>query len=306
MEAGTLQNQRQIESQDVDVVVVTYNSPPLPESTCALAAADGFHLLMIDNASDHLPEVPHGAVLQASSENVGFARACNRAINCAGSPYILFLNPDCEISVENVKRLLDVARNFDKGGGVVVGARAVGQIGQRVLPAGREPRAMTFMLQYLGLAARCQRAAGFNVYDHLTPDRPIEVDWVGGGCLLISRDLFTQLGGFTERFFMYAEDVDLCLRAKDRGATVILAGNVPASHPVGTGSPAPSRLRMSWMRNLRAVVQARHGRFARIRFDLALIVGAGMVNILRVVGKRPTLGRPDLALLLNEVFADDV
>lgn len=288
----------------VDIVTVTFNSPPLGESFRALARCPEFRLKVVDNASDRPPEVPDGADLVRLENNGGFGAGCNRGWPMGDAPFVLFLNPDCNIEPEALLEMVSTARRHDRGRGVIVGPRSRGALGQRVLPAGREPTAWAFMAQYLGLA-RC-RPWGFNVYDRTVPRRPVAVDWVGGGCLLISRGLLTELGGFDTTYFMYGEDVDLCLRARDGNAEVVLAGHVYAEHPIGHGSEANTRLRMAWIRNLRYLTGARRGTWARRRLDAALIVGAAVISALRLVGVRPSLGRPDVKMLFCYIFRDQL
>ena len=50
---------------------------------------------------------------------------------------------------------------------------------------------------------------------------PFEVDWVSGGAMIIRKNIFSELGGFDEKYFMYYEDADLCLRAAKKGYKVI-------------------------------------------------------------------------------------
>lgn len=285
---------------DVDVVTVTYNSPPLDAAFQVIASAPDMRLLVIDNHSQHPPRVPAAASLVVNDENLGYAEACNSVLNAGSAPYLLFLNPDCVVSLETIRTMVRSAETFAPTP-VIMSPKALGAPGQRVIPAGREPSATSFLSQYLGVARLA--GGGFNLYTGpgLTSGL-IDVDWVGGGCLLISRRLFTSLRGFTDRYFMYGEDVDLCLRAKDSGARVLLAADLSAEHPIGTGSIADSALRMAWLRNLRDIVRRRRGSRALARFDLALRFGALVVSVLRVVGRRPTLGRPDLRMLRTLVL----
>lgn len=284
----------------VDVFTVTFNSPPIEDAFEDLATLPGVQVTVVDNASSEPPVVPRSVRLIRRSTNDGFGAACNVALEEGAAPYILFLNPDCTLEPAGIHAMVQVARQHDGGSGAVVGARAQGAPGQRVLPAGAEPSAKAFLSQYLGVARR--RPIGFNRYDSTVPDGPVPVDWVGGGCLLISRDLFARLGGFDDRFFLYGEDVDLCLRARDLGAPVVLAGDVTAHHPVGTGSTASPDLRMAWMRNLRRIVETRRGRAARRRLDAALVAGAAVSSGLRLLGRQPSLGRPDLPMLYRHVL----
>ena len=54
------------------------------------------------------------------------------------------------------------------------------------------------------------------------------VDWVAGGCLLMRRDLFLQLEGFDDHFFLFFEDTDLCRRVQQLGKTVVYAPSIVA------------------------------------------------------------------------------
>jgi GT2 family glycosyltransferase len=288
-----------------DVVVVTFNSPPLPDTIWDLADDPRFNLLIVDNGSRRPPALKSSAAnLIVNSKNVGFGGGCNTALTHGVAPYILFVNPDCVLPLDGALELVHLAQRRESmtQRPVVVGARAVGGGTQRVLPAGYSPSASRFLIQYLGVAAFSDRLRGFNVYDRVIPRSPVDVDWVGGGCMVISRSLFDALDGFDTGFFLYVEDVDLCLRARELGASIMLAGNVRARHPVGTGSEAGLSLRMAWLRNLRVLVEARYGRRARRRLDLALLFGAAIISALRIFGRAPTAGRPDVSMLVRLVF----
>lgn len=60
--------------------------------------------------------------------------------------------------------------------------------------------------------------------------RPDGLGFVSGAALLIDADSFTRLGGFDERYFMFYEDIDLCLRANDAGISTLIAPNWVVRH----------------------------------------------------------------------------
>ncbi len=66
-------------------------------------------------------------------------------------------------------------------------------------------------------------------------DRPQDADWLIGACLCVRREAFAAVHGFDERFFLYGEDADLCLRLRDCGGRVVYDPSVVAVHH-GSGS----------------------------------------------------------------------
>ena len=157
-------------------------------------------------------------------------------------------------------------------------------------------------MQYSGLARAFGLKSSFNLYRRSINLMHVDVDWVGGGCLLIDRRLFRRLNGFDHRFFLYGEDVDLCLRARDAGARIVLASDLEAPHMQGTGSRTNDAVRMAWMRNLRVIVAERRGRWGRRRLDAVLVFGALVVSMLGLTGRHSTLGRPNLRALVRDVL----
>ncbi len=78
------------------------------------------------------------------------------------------------------------------------------------------------------------------IYDPLTFETP----WASGSCLAIPRQLFEEIGGFDEHFFMYCEDVDLSWRARARGFVIRTCPRAIFLHAVTNRSPKPNTLRM--------------------------------------------------------------
>jgi hypothetical protein len=64
------------------------------------------------------------------------------------------------------------------------------------------------------------------------------VDWVSGACLLTRRELLQRIGGFDDAFFLYSEDVDLCARVRELGASVVFTPEVEITHHRGRSAEA--------------------------------------------------------------------
>jgi GT2 family glycosyltransferase len=84
------------------------------------------------------------------------------------------------------------------------------------------------------------------IVDRMTR-RTHRVDWVSGACLLIRRQDLDQVGGFDPRFFMYAEDVDLCAAVRSHGRLVLFSAEPQIVHLRGrSAAVAPERVRTAY------------------------------------------------------------
>ncbi|GJD59080.1 glycosyltransferase family 2 protein [Methylobacterium dankookense] len=214
---------------DLDIVIVNWNGGGLVRACLAsLAAAEAelgdalaLHVVVVDNGStdgsaDGLPALAHGPRVVRAGANLGFARACNRGAAEGRAGAILFLNPDTRVTAESL-RTAYAALMADPATGIV-GARQVAADGNVERSCARAPTASSLLGQALLLDRLGLVPTHFMTeWDHLE-DRA--VDQVMGAFLMIRRDLFARLAGFDPRFFVYYEDVDLCLRARQAGFAV--------------------------------------------------------------------------------------
>ena len=85
------------------------------------------------------------------------------------------------------------------------------------------------------------------------------VDWVSGACLLIRRTDLDEVGGFDPRFFMYAEDVDLCAAVRARGRSVLFTADPQVVHLRGRSAfSAPDKARDAYRRSQLAFYAKHH------------------------------------------------
>jgi GT2 family glycosyltransferase len=155
-------------------------------------------------------------VIDNNKINKGFAKAANLGVQKARGEYLLFLNPDTAILEGDFKKLLsNIKQQTDLG---VVGLKMVLKDGS--------PQPYSFGKKLSLRNAIFHRRDAINRVS-------TRIDWVSGGAMVMRKSLFDKLGGFDEQFFMYFEDQDLCLRAKDLGFKVELWQDIKILHHGG-------------------------------------------------------------------------
>lgn len=145
---------------------------------------------------------------------------CNRGAKAAlenGSEVLLFLNNDARVSPSDLERLAETVESGRYG--VAGGVNYQPSMPEKVFSAGQ---------RFLWLICRIQRVSS------LPPsDAPQQVPIVIGSCFAIHRRVFEKIGFLDERFFIYYEEADLCLRAKEGGFGVAYHPQVKVLHEGG-------------------------------------------------------------------------
>jgi len=194
--------------------------------------------VVVDNASIDcsLEDIGHSElnlVVMRNSTNRGFAAACNQGAQDSRADYLLFLNPDTRVETN---ALADPISFMEKEGNErigILGIQLVDAHGRVTPTCARFPTPGRFVAKMFGLDKAMPRTFPphfMTEWDHA--DTRL-VDQVMGAFFLIRRSLFTALGGFDERFFVYFEEVDLSLRARYNGWSTIYLSNVRSYHGGG-------------------------------------------------------------------------
>ncbi len=169
---------------------------------------------MVDNASvdDTCDVVARRAdcrLLQA--ENLGYAAGINRGVSeRPGASAYLVLNPDVRLAPGFARPALET---LDLPGTGIVAPKVIRADGSLDLSLRREPT----LLRALGLTKLGHPLFAEHVTDPSDYDEPRVVDWALGAVLLVSGQCHRALGGWDESFFLYCEETDFCLRARDAG-----------------------------------------------------------------------------------------
>jgi N-acetylglucosaminyl-diphospho-decaprenol L-rhamnosyltransferase len=244
----------------LDVVIVNWNSGQrLRRALEALATSPEdvafiSKLIVIDNAStdgsaelhDFAGTLPLHIV--SNKENLGFAAACNQGASMGTADALLFLNPDVRICPGALTKSRDFLFADDRARVGAVGVKLIDEDGVTQHSCARFPTAWRLVAQsaFLDRLAPSLFAPHFMLeWDHETTR---SVDQVMGAFLMMPRALFERLKGFDERFFVYFEDLDLCLRIKQQGWSVVHFAESSAIHE-GQGTTRAivgTRLFYSW------------------------------------------------------------
>jgi len=230
------------------VVTVAYRSRPVLKAFLQRIAPPT-PIIVVDNSAEHeditdlVRTRPMTTYIDAGG-NVGFGAACNLAASVALQPFIAFVNPDADVDVAVLDRLVDEILSDERrssAGPLLVEADGSTRSGS----GGWLPTPLRAVVHATGL---------FRVL----PDRGIwigrqtndvlDVEWIAGTCLVILTDVFRQLGGFASRYFLYQEDMDLGRRLRDRGYRQIVVGDLRVRHIAGTSSAVPDVRRLAWSR----------------------------------------------------------
>jgi len=216
---------------DVSVAIVTFDSAEcLPELLAALREQTGvtFEVHVVDNASRDATRAllarADGIEVTCNAENVGFGRAQNQiAARCRGR-HVLMLNPDVRFASDLLARLV----------GWLDAHPEIALAGPRVLE-GDARHEFAPRRSYPGEAMV-----------PLGDDARDGIAWLNGCCLIVRREVLASLGGFDPDFFLYGEEIDLCLRARRAGHRIGWCGEAVVHHlqqRSQTGSSADERAR---------------------------------------------------------------
>jgi len=169
-------------------------------------------------------------------ENRGFGGAANVATTKAKGKIIGFLNPDAELIGGSLETLLAFFRTRPEVG--IVGGRLVSKSGS--------PEKWSVGKSITLFRLIRNKSVIFRVREYWESGHSVAVGWVSGGALFIRRNLFKELNGFDERFFLYFEDMDLCIRAGRSGFRVVSYPFLVFQHEGGASRDSDSSRKQAY------------------------------------------------------------
>jgi len=211
---------------DVSIVIVNWHSKLYVKSCLdslkANLSALTYEIIVVDSASfDGCGELlarfhPHARFIQRE-ENGGFAAANNTGAAFACGRALLFLNPDTEIRSCAVDRLFSALCELSRPG--ILGCLLLNSDGSvQTSCVQRLPTILNQLLDLELLQRHFPRASLWASPARVQGSRdPEPVEAVSGACMMMWREAYDRLGGFSTDYFMYAEDLDLCWKAAAAG-----------------------------------------------------------------------------------------
>ncbi len=260
-----------------------------------------YEIILVDNASsdgtvyqvqENFPDI----ITIENSGNVGFSAANNKGIQRASGEYLLFLNPDTLALPESFDKLIDYMKAHPE----------VGMCGPQILnPDMTIQRSVRRFPNFRGMFYRFTLFKYFALFrqhardwkmDDFNHQSQAEAEQLIGAALIAKTSLINELGGFDERFFMYYEEVDLCLRIKQAGLGVMFYPDAKIIHLGGQSArQIPAKVKFMTLCSLVLFMKKHHptctghflilifkvGVWLRQFFDMIIFLLASLFSVMR-------------------------
>jgi len=285
---------------DLSIIFVNWNSldylreciPSIHEYTRCIE----YEIIVVDNASPEknvvfltrdFPEVK----LIESSRNLGFAGANNLGVRHSSGRYLLFLNPDTKLVSSAINIMVDRLSTLPDAG--IVGCKLLnGDLSIQTSSIQKFPTIVNQVLDVEFLRNRWPSARLWDISPLFSDSgKAVKVEVISGACMLMKRDIFEKVGGFSEDYFMYAEDLDLCYKVRQARYSNYYIGQGTIVHYGGRSSTPKWAIVMKWRSILRFFVKTRGYLYAlafRIVMSLAALTRLLVIGGLSLLGKMAT------------------
>lgn len=228
----------------ISVVVVNYNAGPLLEECVRSALPQASEIVVVDNASSDLSvegcsrqfaDEPKFKIIR-NEANLGFAAACNVGYSETSGDFVLFLNPDCRLDEGAAFELLR-ALQADPAAGMVGGLLTNPDGSEQGGGRRAVPTPWRSFVRAFGLSRLANRWPklffDFHLHEQPLPSGPIEVEVISGACMLVKREAVADVGLWDEGYFLHCEDLDWCMRFRQKGWKILFVPSAHVTHALG-------------------------------------------------------------------------
>jgi GT2 family glycosyltransferase len=270
----------------LSIIIVNYNVKLLLK-TCLDTVSRAIEnleaeVIVIDNASSddsisYLQPLFPAFVFISNATNEGFAKANNKAIAIAHGEYILFLNPDTTVPHDCFTKCIHFFGNHPDAG--AIGVKMINGDGTFLRESKRGfPSPLVSFWKLTGITGMFPRSPLFARYylGHLNENIDHEVDVLSGAFMMVQNVVLRKTGGFDERFFMYAEDIDLSYRIKKAGYRNYYFAGTTITHYKGSSTKKDSKYVRQFYKAMSQFVKKYYGRGL---YSMMLDAGIGVFTL---------------------------
>jgi N-acetylglucosaminyl-diphospho-decaprenol L-rhamnosyltransferase len=268
-------------STPLSVILLNFNTRDLTLSCLAsisqTAQTEKWQLIVVDNGStdgsaEAIAQRFPAIELIVSPTNLGYAGGNNLGLNRATGDAVVLLNSDVIAVPAVLGALADYLRTHQD----------VGALSPRLLTGAGIPQAFTFgndpTFGYL-LRRGARSLLGRGTLHDWGTDQPVTTDWVSGACLAVNRKVLEGVGGLDERFFLYFEDIDWCLRMRRAGWRVVYNPTLQVIHLGGTSQPQRHMANRLYYQSMLKFYKKHYNPFYVAVLRLALVTYVGLSRL---------------------------
>ena len=226
---------------DISIIIVNFNTKNLLKNLLASFKNSNLgeykaEVIVIDNASTdgsqkYLKAQNSKLKMIFNQKNLGYSKANNKGIRKAKGRYILLLNSDTLLRKETLFKML---KFMDKNKKYAAATCKIELADGKIDPSCHRgfPAPWAAFTYFFGMEKNFPQSKLFGQY-HQTwknPEKIHEVDVISGAFFMIRKSVFKKIGLLDERFFIYAEDIDLCYRIRQTGQKIAFNPHTKITH----------------------------------------------------------------------------
>jgi GT2 family glycosyltransferase len=281
-------------TRDLSIILVGTNEWHVLEPCLASVFREtpgiDMEVIVVDNNStdgtgENMRRVFPGVRYFRNESNRGFAASNNVGFREARGTFLLMLNPDTIIYDRAILRTLDFMRRQPSAGIAACLLELKDGTIQESLRTFPTPGDLFFEAFFLHRLFPRSRLFGRYHMTWFGYDVTRPVDWASGAYLMIRREVLEKVGLLDEQFYMYTEEVDLCLRARRAGLETWFTPEAKVTHYWG-GKSAFSKRSVVWTHGSQVLFFQKHFR----GFRLALMITLKCLELLNRVVLHGTTG----------------
>jgi len=281
----------------LSVVILNYNVEYFLELCLksvekAIAAIEAEIIVVDNNSSDGSSEMVRQKFpdikLISNKDNVGFAKANNQGVKVAKGEYVCILNPDTVVAEETFVKLIDFAKSKPNLG--AIGCKLIDGSGAFLPESKRNiPIVKVAMQKLFGNDTKYYAS-------HLNKNDSGKVDVLVGAFMFMKRNVYNQVNGFDEDYFMYGEDIDLSYKLIKHGLQNYYFGETTCIHYKGESTNKDKKYTKQFYNAMKLFYQ-KHFK-TNVLFDTIIVVGIDIAHLFKGSGKQNVF-KPDQYYLIT-------